>query len=337
MRYADFEQSTKAILKVIFAALVLVFLWQVREIVVLLLLSIILASALEPLVDYLKAHRIPRSVSVLAVYIFILGLVGFAFYSIIPLFVEQSKNLIVRLPDIFNSFNARFGAYVNLGSPTDLFGQFLSGLAGDSGSIVSSTFGIFSTLIAAIAVLVISFYLVAEQDGMKRFVSSFVLPSHHDFTANLLHKIQRRMGLWVLGQLIASVVMFLITWAGLSLLHVQFALVLAVIAGLLEVVPYIGPIVSAIPAVFFALIQVPGGGLGLALVVMVLYFVLHEIEGYILIPKIMEKTVGGSPLMILLAILIGFKLYGVVGIVIAVPLVGALNVTINEFWPGRSV
>ncbi len=332
MQYKDLDISTRIILKVIFAVLLLAVLWLVRDVIVVLLLAVILASALDPLVDYLKQHRVPRGVSVVAVYISVLGLFGLLFYSIIPFLVQQFKVLLANLPGYVQVFNNRFGDY--FGNPQDLLGQVLANFTGAGGNVVSSTFGLLDSVIGIISVLVISFYLLAEQDGMKRFVSSFVPPLQHNFTFGLLEKVQKKIGLWILGQVIASVVMFLITWIGLSVLHVQYALVLAVIAGVLEVIPFMGPILSAIPAIFFALLQ---GGWGLAFIVAVLYFILHELEGYVLIPKIMEKTIGVSPLVILLAILIGFKLDGVVGIVVAVPLVGAFNVVAEEFWPGKII
>jgi predicted PurR-regulated permease PerM len=106
---------------------------------------------------------------------------------------------------------------------------------------------------------------------------------------------------------------------------------LAVVAGLLEVVPYIGPFISAIPALLIALTQSPA----LALAVVVLYILLHELEGYVLVPKIMQKTVGTSPLAVLIALLVGFKIAGIVGLIISVPLVAAFTVTIHEFWPNK--
>lgn len=333
MKFSELETSTQVILKVILAGLILVFLWITREIIIILLLAMILASAMEPLVNYLKQHKIPRPVSVTAVYLLVLGLLGLVFYSIIPLVVDQTKILINNFPSYLQVFQNRFGSALGSSSVLELAQQLFSTITNDQ-SVVSSTFGIFNGVISVISILIISFYLVAEQQGMSRFVASLVPGDHRDFTMGILAKIQKKMGLWILGQVIASVVMFLITWAGLSVLKIQYALVLAIIAGLLEIVPYIGPIISAIPAMFFGLIQ---GGPGLAFIVAILYFLLHEIEGYILIPKIMEKTVGTSPLVVLLAVLVGFKLAGAVGIVIAVPLAGAVGVIINELWPAKAV
>jgi hypothetical protein len=109
------------------------------------------------------------------------------------------------------------------------------------------TVGVFDGLFTFITVLVVSLYLVAEQKGMRQFIHD-VVPSHHqDFTINLIDKIQKKMGQWVLGQLILSLSIFAVTFIGLSLLHVKYALFLAMLAGLLEIVPYIGPILSAVP------------------------------------------------------------------------------------------
>lgn len=331
MRFKDLDIATKVILQAVLAGLVLVFLWEIREILIILLLALILASAMDPLVSYLKQHKVPRTASVLAVYILVLGLAGLLVYTVIPLVAEQTRTLLAALPDRLAEFQNHFGNYLGASSVTDLFQNLSGAFTGES--VVSRTFGIFSGVIFVISILVIAFYLVAEPKGMRRFISLLVPSAHHEFSESLLEKVQKRMGLWILGQFIASVVMFLITWGGLALLHIQNAFILAVIAGVLEVVPYIGPIISAIPAMFFGIIQ---GGFPLALGVGILYFLLHELEGYVLIPKIMEKTVGGSPLMILLAVLVGYKLAGPVGIVIAVPLVGALNVIVQEFWPDKS-
>jgi predicted PurR-regulated permease PerM len=130
-----------------------------------------------------------------------------------------------------------------------------------------------------------------------------------------------------LGQIILSLAIFLLTFVGLSILGVKYALFLALIAGLFEVLPYLGPVLSAVPAILVALIQDPP----LAGAVIILYIVIQKTEGYVLVPKIMQRTIGTSPLVVLLSLLIGFKLAGVLGLLLAVPLVGAIMVVIQEF------
>jgi len=332
MRYSDLETSTKVILKVIFAFLIMAFLWETREIILILIMALILASAMDPLVDYLKEHKIPRSVSVLAVYLLVVAIIAAVFYLFIPLVVEQSKIFIANLPQYGQNLQNKFPSLLGNFDLSKFLGQQIAGLT-DGGNVVSSTFGIFNGVIAFVSVLIISFYLVAEEKGMKAFIAALLPQQHHEFTITLVEKIQKKMGWWVLGQVIAIIVMFLTTWAGLAILHVPYALILGVIAGLFEVVPYIGPFLSAVPAIFIALTRGPVMVIG----VIVLYILLHELEGYILVPKIMEKTVGTSSLAVLVALLVGFKLAGIIGLIISVPLIAAITVVIDELWPGRTV
>lgn len=335
------EPSTKIILKVVFVGLALALFWVIRDIIAILLLSLILASAMDPMVEYFNKKRVPRAVSVLAVYVLVLGLAGLIIYLIIPPVLEQFKLFQANLPEYIARFQNRFGDnFIGNLISNESFKDIISGPG--SGSMLSRTFGVFSGLFTFITVLVISFYLVAEEQGMKKFVSSLLPAKHHEFTLNLLEKIQRKMGLWILGQIILSISIFILTLLGLLIVGLIFkgqggnpilanALLLALLAGLLEVMPYLGPFLSAIPAVIIAFIFSPP----LAIAVIVLYIIIQKTEGYVLVPKVMEKTVGTSPLVVLLALLIGFKLAGILGLLISVPLASAITVIVNEFFPQK--
>jgi len=329
MKFSDLEYSTRVILKI--AALILagVFLWFVREVLALFLLALVLASAMDPLADYLSKHKIPRAVSVIAVYAFVLGLIVLAVSFILPSISRQIRLLVENLPQALERLNASYPSLAVFFGPETLSDLIKSFLSGESGSgAVSRTLGVFNSFFGFLTVLVVSFYLVvAEQTGIKEFIRPLVPPAKREQIIHLIEKIQRKMGLWVLGQLILSVVIFIFTYVGLSLLGVEYALVLALLAGLLEVVPYIGPILAAVPASLFALLQGPG----VALAVIVLYILVQKTENYVLAPKIMQKTVGVSPLIVILALLVGFKLAGIVGLLLAVPLVSAGMVVIEEF------
>jgi predicted PurR-regulated permease PerM len=331
MKFNELETSTKVILKVVFVVLSLAFLWVIRDIILILLFSLILASALDPLVDYFSEKRVPRAVSVLTVYILVLGMAAAVIYLLIPPAVEQFAVFRDNLPSYSAALQERLGSTIfgNLNITEYVKGMFANG---GGSSFVVQTFGVFNGLLTFISVLVISFYLVAEEKGMKQFISALLPDQHQEFTMGLIEKIQKKMGLWILGQLILSFAIFLFTWIGLSILGIKYALFLALLAGLLEVVPYIGPFLSAVPGVLFAFIQNPP----LALAVAILYLLIQKTEGYILVPKIMEKTVGTSPLVVLVALLIGFKLAGVVGLLVAVPLVSALTVAVNELWSPKA-
>jgi predicted PurR-regulated permease PerM len=313
-----------------FVFLALAFLWLIRDIILLLLISLLLASAMEPLVDALHQKKVPRVLSVFVVYIIFISVAGLVIYSMIPPVIEQVKILQANLPEYGRALQSQFG-----GLDVQSFLQNLaSGFSG--GNVVQNTFGVFNGALNAIAVVVISIYLVAEEKGMKTFVSSLLPSHHHEFALNLISKIQKKMGGWVLGQIIISFGIFLFTYIGLLLLHVQYALVLALLSGLFEVVPYIGPFISAIPAMFIAFAQNPAHP-SLIIWVAVLYLLVHEVEGYILVPKVMEKTTDTSPLLTLVALMVGYQLAGILGLVISVPIATALTVTVKELWPAEKV
>lgn len=322
--YSRLDLSTKIIIKVLAVVLGLWFLWIVRDILLILLFAIVLASAMEPLVDYLKVRKIPRVLTVLVVYILVIGTFSYVIFLVTPPVISQAKLAIAHLPEYVSYIQKQFPllANVHIGDVAD---HFLSG--DQDNSFVNRTIGVFSGLVSFLTILVISFYLVAEDRGMKKFVSSLVPEHSQDTALRLVQRIQSKMGLWVLGQLLLSLSIFVATFIGLSVLGVEYALFLALLAGCFEIIPFVGPTLSAIPAIFIGFTQSPA--LGLA--VLVLYVLVQKLESWILVPKIMQKTVGTSPLVVILALLIGIKLGGIIGLLLAVPLVGVFTV-LREEW-----
>lgn len=330
MKFADLDKSTQVIIKIIFAAVAVAFLWVIRDIIVLLILALILASVMEPMVEYFNKKKIPRAVSILTVYLIILSIAGIVFYLLIPPVVEQVKQFAIHFPNYVHALQDQLGAdIIDAKAITEFSSQFLTG--GNSNGLLANTFGVFSGVFSLLAVFAFSFYMVTEEKGMKKFISDLLPPQHQKFVVGLIEKIQKKMGLWILGQVILSFSIFLATFIGLKILGVQYALFLALLAGILEIIPYLGPIISAIPAIFFAFIQNPP----LAIAVLVLYVLIQQTENYVLTPKVMAKTVGMSPLVVLLALLIGFKLAGIIGFLIAVPLAGAVMVVIHEMLDAK--
>ena len=329
------DSSTKIILRVIGIVLALILIWVIRDILMVLLLALVLASAMEPLVAYFQTRRIPRYVSVLAVYTLVIIIVGAVFSAIVPVSISQFNVLAANLPIYADQVQEHFpslGLLLGESNFREVSGNVLSSLTGEQ-TLLTRTVGIFNGLFALVTVLVVSFYLVAEQQGLPKLVDSLVPKKHIPFTLGLIRKVQIRMGRWVIGQVILSVAIFLLTFIGLTILGVNNALFLALLAGLLEVLPYIGPFIAAVPAVFFALIQSPA----LALAVAVLYIIVQKTEGYFLVPKVMERTVGTSPLLVLVALLVGFKLAGILGLLLAVPLVSAITLILSEMYAHNEV
>jgi predicted PurR-regulated permease PerM len=334
-KFTTVNVSTVTILKVLVIFLLCWFLFAIRSIILLFLISIIISSAIDPLADYLYKKKFPRALSVLVVYALFLGIIAMVISLLVPPITEQFTEL--SQSNFYESFVSKAGglrdSLQRLGIDETVTQNFKDFAGNLSQGIFNTTRNILTGFVSVITVLVVSFYLSAEENGTKNFVKHLVPFKNQSYVLGLVNKIQKKMGSWVLGQLILSVSIFVLTYIGLLILGVDYALVLALIAGLLEIVPYIGPIISVIPAAFFAFIQNPP----LALAVLILYLIVQQLENHLLVPMIMSKSVGLNPILVILGILTGGSLGGWVGAIIAVPLISGIQVFVNDFFNRETV
>ncbi len=326
--------STITIIKIVLVVLLLWFIFAVRDILLLFLICVIISSAIDPLADYLYKKKIPRGVSVFLVLILFLGIFAMVIALLIPPIVDQFN--AISQSDFYDNFVSKIGGFrENLSqygideTVTQNFKEFASTI---SQGLFNTTRNILDGFISVITVIVVTFYLSAEENGTKNFIKHLVPFKNQAYVSKLTTKIQKKMGSWVLGQLILCVTIFAITYIGLLILKVDYALVLALIAGILEIIPYIGPIIAVIPAAFFAFIQHPP----LVLAVVILYIIIQQLENHLLVPMVMSKSVGLNPVLVILGILVGGALGGWVGAIIAVPLLSGIQVFINDFMNSDS-
>jgi predicted PurR-regulated permease PerM len=182
--------------------------------------------------------------------------------------------------------------------------------------------GIFSVIL----IIVIAFYLVLEDNGIEKFVRAVVPGQIQERAIQVVKKIEKKLGQWFIGQITLGFIVGMLSLIGLSLIGVPYALVLALIAGTLELIPYIGPMLSAIPAVLIASTVSPAA----AALTFVLYFFIQEFENYLIVPKVMEKSVGLHPVVIIIAAVIGGQLAGVPGMILAVPIATIISIIFED-------
>lgn len=324
--------STTTILKVVAVFLALYFIYLVQDILLLLVISIIISAALSPLVEWLYVRlRFPRGLTVVLVYFVFIGLVVLIFSLLLPNLAEEVLSLGATIKGLQGSFasaqNSGFYEMFERIGLSNFLESLGSSLSGFTGGVFQKTLGVFSGIFDFISVLVMSFYLVIQQDGMRDFAKSFAPVQYHARIGSIVTKVQSRLGRWLLGQLGLMFSIFLLTYIGLSLFGVKYSLVLALFAGLLEIVPYLGPIISAIPAVIVAFLQAPV----LALAMIVMYTLIQQTENYLLVPKVIGKSIGANPLVILIALLVGFKIAGILGMMVSAPLVAVGTVILEDY------
>jgi len=321
--------SADTIWRIIFIALLLIFLYSIRDILILLFFAIIIASAIDLPVRRLDKFKIPRILSVLFIYLIVLGLLIGLLIVFVPSLAGEIKTFSQELPNyadkLYQNFQRLQDGSLKYQKLINEIQKILSSLGetlrGSASSILAKTFDIFGGIISFIIVIVISFYLAVQKNGIRNLLQGITPKKHETYVLNLWERAQKKMGHWLQGQLFLAIVVGVLVYLGLSLLNIRFALLLAIIAGILELVPYIGPVLSAVPAVILALFQ---GPFLLVVWVVVLYIVIQQLENYLLVPLIMKKAVGLNPVVVIIALLIGGKLLGILGILLAVPAAAVL-------------
>ena len=307
---------------IIFAVTFLLSLWlvyQIKDIILMFFVAVILMSALNPMVDRLEKFRIPRGASILVIYILLWGVLGTLIATIIPGVIDQTSRLIQVLPAALGKVD-----FLSV-HQQDISQQLISYLGTLPSDILNIIVNIFSNVITVLMTVVISFYLLLEHKKINDLIAKLINPQKMDSISNTIQTIEQRLGGWVRGELILMLSIAVFTYLGLTILGIDSALPLAILAGLMEIVPNIGPIVSAVPAVLIALAIHPL----LAVSTIALYFLVHFLENNFLVPKVMQKAAGVHPLISILSLLVGFKLLGAIGTILSIPIVIIIQVILR--------
>ena len=330
--------TSGTIIKTIAIFVLLYFLYLIGDILILFFVSLVFSSALDPWVDRLKKKKIPRSASVLLLYFMVFSVLGAALYLIIPPIINEVNSLANNFPSYIESLSSKFSLlkdyslkYGLLDSTKSSFDLITGYLQNTASGVFFTLFNIFGGIFSFVLILVLTFYMVVEESAIKKLVWSVAPEKHQTYIMHLINRIQLKMGYWLRGQLIVSLSLALMSYIGLAILGVNYALVLALLVGFFSFIPYIGAILGALPAVFIAYTQSPL----LAVLAMALFYIVHFIEGNFLQPKIMQKAVGLSPIISILAILAGFKLAGFIGAILSIPVTTALSVFIKDIFDSR--
>ena len=323
--------STSTIFRFILIVLGFVFLYLIRDILLTVFIAFILAAAIDGPVDWLAKHKIRRPLGTAIVYLLVFSLFALFLYAVVPSLSGQLAILASNLPEYLNQLGTGFEALqqkIGPGSLQKVLNQFNDQLAWAGSNVFGAAVNIFGGLVSAGLILVISVYLVIQDKGIKDFVSSVTPPSSRAYVINLTERVQLKLGSWLRGQLLLMFIVGLLAFVGLFLLKVKFALTLALLVGLLEIVPYVGPILGAAPAVALAFLQSPI----LALFVIILFIVIQQLENYLFTPMVMKRVIGLNPLVIIISMIIGGHLGGIMGIVVAVPIVATASVFLGDMF-----
>ncbi|MDQ3810648.1 MAG: AI-2E family transporter, partial [Chloroflexota bacterium] len=319
---------------VIVAAVVLgvLLVWRIQEVLFLLAVAILLATALEPLVNALRRGPFTRGIGVLVIYTLLVLAIGIPTYLALPGVLQQTDQFIRELPGRLEGLRpyARSAPAPIQQAAESVVAEGASAAANPAPpsreQLLEAGVAAAHAAFNFIMVFVVAFYWLLEHATLKGVLLR-ALPARMSGHVDLIWaEVEEKLGGWVRGQLLLMLAIGVMSGAGYWALGLPNPLILAVLAALFEIVPLIGPILSSAPAVLVALSIDPVK----ALLVVGYALIIQQIENNVLVPRVMGRTVGISPLVVLVGILVGAALYGIPGAFLAVPVAGALQVVLGH-------
>ena len=332
MKARKIEITTATILKTIGIIIALILLWFLKSVLLLLFIVLIIVASFSPLVDWGQKHKIPRLLSTIVIFIFLFGIIFLLGYLIVPPLVNQVIDLANNIPKYASQHNFSFESVKNYTIQTNLIDTIKSNVGNISKNLSSASSTIFAALAAAfggiasfIIALALTFYLLLTKNEITEGILSYIPKRRKELVKRVGGEILLKLGAWARGQFLLCLTIGLVIGVALKIFGIPFALTLGVLAGLLEFIPTVGPIIAAIPALAIALTISPWK----ALIVLIIYVSTQQLENNLLFPTIMRKSVGINPVIIIIAILIGAELAGVLGIILAVPMAAVISIVLR--------
>lgn len=326
--------STGTMVRAVLILLAAYFIYILRDIVGIVLVSILLAAVIDPLADFFAKRRVPRSVTVLVTYLLLFVLAGVILFAIIPPMIVELQGIGDSFRSVWDKIVSSFAALKTISSRYGLDSSFQLSIDTLNATLTSSFNNLFSTItgffggiVSFFVVLAITYFMVVEKNSLRDMTVSLVPQRYHEYVSSILTKMQRKVGQWLIGQLILMAFIGLLSYIGLAAFGVKYAVLLAVLAGFLEVVPYMGPVLATVPAAFFAFSDSPTK----AVLIVVYYLLIQRVENMILVPKVMQKTTGLNPIFAVLALTVGFVVGGIAGILLSIPVAAAANVVLDDY------
>lgn len=333
--------KTTTLLKVMAILAVVWFMWLVRDILALLFVALFLAAVMHPAARWGAKHKIPKGLMVIVIYLVFFAVAIVSSALIVPPLVQQiqqvggisqiigsSLHVLSSIVETLRSFSEQHGL---VGNVTEGLASLVGQLSRAGGGLVETLTALFGGIIGLVIVLVMAFYMVVEDREAISLFHNFMPRSYQEISAAILSQVEEKMGYWLYGQIFLSVFMGILYYVGLLILGVPSPLALALFGAFTEFIPYLGPMLGGIPIIIVALSVSPVK----ALLVLGFMILMQQLENQILVPKVMQRAVGINPIVSIVAVLVGAKLFGIVGVLLAIPVATALSVALSELYRSR--
>jgi len=331
--------NTAAVLAVLFLAW---FVIQVRSTLVLLLIGILFASAIEPIVSRLRRRGLGRAQSILAVYFALLVLLALLIVAVAPPLVTQGTKLVNDVPTLLEDLRAealrsdnefiRESGSKGIDEALDAYQRIRESPPIQQDQALSFATTIGGSIFSVVTVLIVAFYWMTEKAIVKRLILGLFPMDRRDRAHGMWDQIEFRIGGWTRGQLFLCLVIGVLSAIAYWLIGLEFWLALGLFAGITEIIPFVGPVLGGGAAFAVAITD----SWQKAIIVLIFAIALQQLEGAFLVPRVMKNAVGMTPLTVILAVLIGGSLAGALGAILAIPVGAAAQVLIGELLYNRA-
>ncbi len=308
-------------------ALLAALVYAASNVLVAVVLAVVISSALDPVVSYLEGRKIPRVLGTLTIFIVVILGLALVLYTVIPLALSELNTLLSGLSAINKPFLGLEAFAEIIRSLNENIGRLANLLISGSASFLDVASKFLGGIILTASVFVLSFYLTIDRDGIGKFLKAILPPASEDRVLDIYFRVRQKIGKWLQGQLFLSLSVGISVFLALWILGIKYSLILGILAGMLELVPYVGPILSGATAFLIAVSQSFYSGI----YILILFILIQQLESHLLVPTFMRLTVGLNPPVVLVALLIGGQLFGFIGVILAVP-VAVLAQEVINYW-----
>ncbi len=327
--------SWETIIKIFIAIFVLYIIYLAREIALWFFFGLSISILLEPAINFLRKIYIPKLISIFVVYFSIFGILGVLIYLTAPLFIFELKQLSQSLPSYLEKINPALNQVgFDMSQSFDDFTSFLTGnLMQSSKSVIRAIMIFFGGVSSAVFILTISFFLSLEEKGAEKFLILITPKKYEENIIALFERAQKRVAGWFGARILSCLFVGVASFIVFYIFGVKYAFLLALISGILNFVPYIGPWITSILLVVFILVS-SNSWLTL-LYVLIAVILVQEIDNKLLTPLLMKRMIALPPVLVLVSLLLGAKIFGFLGTIFAVPIFGIIYEFVKEFLEKR--
>ena len=307
--------------------------YLVRDLLIWFIFALIISVLFTPAIDFLQKRRVPRAVATIFIFIFVFGILGTLIYLTASVFIAEIQQFTELFPQYFEKFAPPLrGLGLEAFESFEVFTlSFQEWLNEASESILYAIASIFGGIFATITIFILAIFLSLEEKGIEKAIRAFLPKKQEEEVLSIWRSCQSKVSGWFGVRLLACLFVGVMSYIALWLFDINYPFILALFAGVTNIIPIIGPIIAGVIIALIAALDSPW----IAIVILLVFIIIQQIEGNILTPLLSKRFIGLPPALVLIALIIGLNFWGILGAILAIPLAGIIFEFTRDFLKKR--